>query len=63
MIQSVKMSQRHAFHLVDPSVMPLITSMSALILVAGGSLYFHGHVGGLETTIFGLVSTLVCMFL
>jgi len=55
--------QRHAFHLVDPSVMPFLTSVSALTLVIGGSMYFHGYVLGIETTFFGLISMLVCMFL
>lgn len=58
-----KLSQRHAFHLVDPSIMPLITSISSLIVVCGMSMYFHGYLGGFETTIFGLVSVLSCMFL
>lgn len=58
-----KLSQRHAFHLVDPSIMPLITSISSLIVVCGMSMYFHGYLGGVETTIFGLVSVLSCMFL
>jgi len=55
--------QRHAFHLVDPSVMPFLTSVSALTLVIGGSMYFHGYVLGIETTFFGFISMLVCMFL
>jgi len=55
--------QRHAFHLVDPSVMPLLQSISALTLVTGGTMYFHGYLGGFETILFGLISTLICMFL
>jgi heme/copper-type cytochrome/quinol oxidase subunit 3 len=55
--------QRHAFHLVDPSAMPFLTSVSALTLVIGGSMYFHGYILGIETTFFGLISMLICMFL
>jgi len=56
-------SQRHAFHLVDPSSMPLLTSMSALCLTSGSVLYFHGYSGGLESTFFGIFSVCVCFFL
>lgn len=55
-------TQRHAFHLVDPSVMPLITSLSALTLTTGSVLYFHGYQFGLQTTFFGLLCVLTCMF-
>jgi hypothetical protein len=50
-------TQRHAFHLVDPSVLPFMTSISALCLTLGSVLYFHGYVGGLESTLFGLIGT------
>lgn len=46
--------QRHAFHLVDPSVLPFITSISALVLTMSSVLYFHGYSGGLEATFLGL---------
>lgn len=57
------LSQRHAFHLVDPSVMPLASSMSCLTLTTGSVMYFHGYEFGLQTTFFGLFSVLACMFL
>jgi hypothetical protein len=47
-------TQRHAFHLVDPSVLPFITSISALVLTLSSVLYFHGYSGGLEATFLGL---------
>ena len=55
-------TQRHAFHLVDPSVLPFITAISALSLTLGSVLYFHGYSGGLESTFFGLFGVLTCMF-
>jgi hypothetical protein len=55
-------TQRHAFHLVDPSVMPLLSSLSALTLTTGSVLYFHGYQLGLQTTLFGFFSVLTCMF-
>jgi len=56
-------TQRHAFHLVDPSILPLTTAFSALSLTLGSVLYFHGYHGGLESTIFGLFGVITCMFL
>jgi len=56
-------TQRHAFHLVDPSVLPFLTSISALSLTLGSVLYFHGYSGGFESTFFGFCSVLVCMFI
>jgi hypothetical protein len=55
-------SQRHAFHLVDPSVMPLLTSMSALTLTTGSVMYFHGYQLGFQTTLFGFFAVLTCMY-
>jgi cytochrome c oxidase subunit 3 len=34
-----------------------------LCLTLGSVLYFHGYVGGLESTLFGLIGTWLCMFL
>jgi hypothetical protein len=56
-------TQRHAFHLVDPSILPLLSAISALCLTLGSVLYFHGYSGGIESTLFGLFSVLLCMFL
>jgi hypothetical protein len=55
-------TQRHAFHLVDPSIMPLLGATSSLCLTLGSVLFFHGYSGGLESTFFGLVCVLFCMF-
>ena len=57
------LSQRHAFHLVDPSAMPLLSSISALTLTTGSVLYFHGYTFGLQTTLFGFISVVSCMFI
>ena len=55
-------TQRHAFHLVDPSAMPLLSALSALTLTTGSVLYFHGYSLGLQTTLFGFFAVLLCMF-
>jgi len=56
-------TQRHAFHLVDPSVLPFITAVSTLTTATGAVMYFHGYVFGLQTSSFGLFSILVCWYL
>jgi hypothetical protein len=56
-------TQRHAFHLVDPSVMPFLSAISALVLTTGSVMYFHGYLFGIETTAFGFFSVIACMFL
>jgi len=56
-------TQRHGFHLVDPSVMPLISALSALTLTTGSVMYFHGYQLGIQTTIFGFFGILFCMLL
>lgn len=56
-------TQRHAFHLVDPSIMPLISSISCLVTFLGSVMYMHGHVGGFQIQMFGIFSILTCMFL
>ena len=43
MLKQIFLSQRHAFHLVDPSIMPLLTSFAALTTTIGGVMYFHGY--------------------
>jgi len=51
------LSQKHPFHLVDPSPWPLVAAFGALLTTFGGVLYMHGYVGGdgLAATGFGLV--------
>lgn len=54
-------TQRHGFHLVDPSIMPLLSSICALTLTTGSVMYFHGYSFGFQTTVFGFISLVTCM--
>jgi hypothetical protein len=56
-------TQRHAFHLVDLSIMPIITASGVLTMTIGGVMYFHGYAFGYSTLLFGLLCVLICMFL
>jgi len=60
---SVKVVQRHSFHLVEPSVMPFISGLSCLTTTVGGVMYFHGYLGGFHIQFFGIFCILTCMFL
>ncbi|MCI5060898.1 MAG: cytochrome c oxidase subunit 3 [Alphaproteobacteria bacterium] len=57
----------HPYHLVRPSIWPLIGAFSAMTLAIGGVLFMHEvKVGdfniGLKGAIFGLLAVLACMF-
>lgn len=56
-------SQRHAFHLIDPSCAPLLSSFSVFSLALGSVLYFHGYFLGLQMTFWGVLSVISCMIL
>lgn len=55
------LTQRHGFHLVDPSPWPLVTSFSALSAAIGAVMYFHSHQFGEFFMFLGLFSTFACM--
>lgn len=40
------LSTTHQFHLVDPSPWPLLASLGAFMLTAGGVSYMHKMIGG-----------------
>nr|NP_689367.1 cytochrome c oxidase subunit 3 [Chaetosphaeridium globosum]AAM96603.1 cytochrome c oxidase subunit 3 [Chaetosphaeridium globosum] len=55
-------TQKHGYHLVDPSPWPFFGSLSALATVLGATLYMHSFVGGAELLSLGLVSVMYTMF-
>jgi len=55
-------SQKHPFHLVDPSPWPLFASLSALSLTFGGVMYMHGYSSGFLLFLTGFLSILYTMF-
>jgi cytochrome c oxidase subunit 3 len=42
--------------------MPLASSLAALTITLGNVMYFHGFIGGFETSVFGVCCTLTCMY-
>lgn len=57
-----KNTQRHSFHLVDPSPWPFVAAFSALMLTFGTVLYLHGYAGGNFLWKFGFLSILFVMY-
>ena len=57
----------HPYHLVRPSIWPLISAFSAMALAVGGVLFMHeAKIGdfniGLKGAVIGLIAVLCCMF-
>jgi len=57
------MSQKHPFHLVDPSPWPLTASTSAFVITTGTVMYMHGYNGGGSLSVLGFVMLLTTRFL
>lgn len=55
-------TQRHPFHIVDPSPWPLYTAFSFLGVTTSIVLYFHAFIGGGYLLILSLIIAITCMF-
>ncbi len=53
--------QQHDYHLVDPSPLPIISSLCVFAIFAGGAMYMHEIAGGKWLLIAGLLATFKCM--
>ncbi|GJS41761.1 cytochrome c oxidase subunit 3 [Tanacetum coccineum] len=56
-------SQRHSYHLVDPSPWPISGSLGALATTVGGVMYMHSFQGGATLLSLGLIFILYTMFI
>ncbi|KAL2943563.1 Cytochrome c oxidase subunit 3 [Bienertia sinuspersici] len=56
------MTQRHSFHLTDPSPWLILGSLRALAMTVGGVMYMHSFQGGAKLLSFGLIFLLYTMF-
>lgn len=57
-----KNTQKHPFHLVDPSPWPLVAAFAAFTLTSGGVLYMHNYSGGGSLLFTGFIFLLFVMF-
>jgi cytochrome c oxidase subunit 3 len=55
-------TQKHPFHLVDPSPWPLVASIGGFTMTSGGVMYMHNYIGGGSVFLLGVVITLFVMF-
>ncbi|KAG5607930.1 hypothetical protein H5410_029422 [Solanum commersonii] len=55
-------SQRHSYHLVDPSPWPIKGALGALATTVGGVMYMHSFQGGATLLNLGLIFLLYTMF-
>ncbi|KAG5595189.1 hypothetical protein H5410_036421 [Solanum commersonii] len=55
-------SQRHSYHLVDPSPWPISGSLEALATTIGSVMYMHSFQGGATLLSLGLIFLLYTMF-
>jgi cytochrome c oxidase subunit 3 len=53
----LKRSQRHPFHIVDPSPWPAFTSLAVFFLVLGITSFFHFYAEGFRLLFMGLILT------
>ena len=60
--QVAKVSQRHPFHLVDPSPWPFIASLSAFSCAVGGVMYMQAYINGKFILSVSFFSLLLVMF-
>lgn len=56
------MKQYHTFHLVTPSPWPFAISLTAFLIPIGAVQYMHNFTYGLFYLIFGLISTVIIIF-
>ena len=55
-------AKNHDYHILPPSPWPLIGSMMALVMAAGGIMYMHSAVGGGWVFLIGLAGVLGTMW-
>jgi cytochrome c oxidase subunit 3 len=55
-------TQKHPFHLVDPSPWPLFASLAGFTTTFGGVMYMHGYTGGFMAFGLGMVMIMYSMY-
>jgi len=55
-------TQKHPYHLVDPSPWPLVASFGCFFLTFGFVMFFHGYIGSSLMMFTGLATVLYVMY-
>ena len=59
---TIKVVQRHPYHLVDPSPWPLFAAIGALSMTFGGVMWFHSYSGGGFFLVSGMLFVFFCCY-
>jgi cytochrome c oxidase subunit III len=54
-------AKNHDYHILPPSIWPMASSLSALLLASGGIMWMHAHPYGMPLFFAGLIAVLACM--
>lgn len=60
--QNTQNTQKHPYHLVDPSPWPFIISFGLFFLTFGSAMYFHGYIGSKILTLTGFFLVILTMY-
>src|SRR3546814_13654876 len=55
-------AKTHDYHILPPSILPFIGSMSALVMAVGGVMWLHEYAGGGYVFLAGVAGILFTMF-
>jgi hypothetical protein len=62
MSNNIIKTQKHPYHLVDPSPWPLVAAMGCFFLTFGFVMFFHGYIGSSSMMLTGLITVLFVMY-
>lgn len=60
--KNIKNTQKHPYHLVDPSPWPFVISFGLFFLTFGSAMYFHGYIGSTFLILTGLLIVILTMY-
>nr|YP_009178786.1 cytochrome c oxidase subunit 3 [Peronospora tabacina]ALJ78424.1 cytochrome c oxidase subunit 3 [Peronospora tabacina]ALJ78471.1 cytochrome c oxidase subunit 3 [Peronospora tabacina] len=60
--QNTQDTQKHPYHLVDPSPWPFIISFGLFFLTFGSAMYFHNYIGSNILTLIGFLLIILTMY-
>ena len=58
----IKNTQKHPYHLVDPSPWPLFASLGCFFFTFGLVMFFHGYIGSFSLTLTGFSIIIYVMY-
>jgi len=62
MLNTITKTQKHPYHLVDPSPWPLVASLGCFFLTFGFVMFFHGYLGSSYMILTGFATIIYVMY-